>query len=495
MAGRKRGEGATGPGRLREYQRKRSFSRTPEPREGGPAGTDAPRFVIQEHHARRLHWDLRLERDGVLASWALPKGIPLDPDDDHLAVRTEDHPLSYLDFEGEIPPGEYGAGEVRVWDRGTYEAEKFEPAKVVFVLSGERVRGRYALFQTRGKDWMIHRMDPPLDPDREPMPERVRPMLATLSALPRDDQAHGYEIKWDGVRAIAYCAAGRLRLESRNLRDITAQYPEVAKLGRALGAREAVLDGELAALDEEGRPSFQRLQGRMHLKSESVIRRRAREVPVTYMIFDLLHADGRSLMGLPYTERRERLEGLGLSGPHWQTPAYHRGEGAKLLAASGERGLEGIIAKRLDSTYTPGRRSRAWLKVKNVRSQEVVIGGWLPGKGRREGEIGALLVGYYDHEGDDPVLRYAGKVGTGFGADDLRLLAERLEPLRRDASPFSGRQPQKGAVFVEPRLVAEVEFGEWTAARTLRHPAYKGLRVDKDPDEVVLELPSPPPRR
>ncbi len=453
--------------------------------------SDGARFVIQEHHARRLHWDLRLERDGVLVSWALPRGVPEDPKDNRLAVHTEDHPLDYYDFEGEIPKGEYGAGTVKIWDRGTYTAEKFEPKEVIATFDGERVQGRYALFQTKDDNWMIHRMDPPQDPEREPMPEHLVPMLATLSKLPRDDENWGYEIKWDGVRAIAYCQGGRVSLETRNLHDVTAQYPEIRRLGAALGSREAVLDGELVTFDEDGRPSFQLLQSRMHLGSDSVIRRRMRDVPVTYMIFDLLYIDGHSLMQLPYEERRERLEGLKLEGPHWQTPGYHRGDGKRLLDASRKQKLEGVVAKRLDSRYTPGKRGGAWLKIKNVHSQEVVIGGWLPGKGRREGMLGALLVGYYDHERDDqPRLVYAGKVGTGFDADDLRRLGEMLEPLRRATSPFDGRQPPKDSVFADPELVAEVEFSEWTAAGTLRHPSFKGLRDDKPPEQVIRERPA-----
>lgn len=439
--------------------------------------------MVHEHHARRLHWDLRLERNGVLVSWALPRGIPDRPDENRLAVHTEDHPLEYIDFEGGIPRGEYGAGEVRIWDSGSYKAQKFEPAKVVIELHGKRVRGRYAIFQTREEQWMIHRMGPP-EPGREPMPEGIEPMQATPASLPRDEEAYGYEIKWDGVRTIAYCSWGRVRLQSRNLRDVSAQYPELRALGRALGARELVLDGEIVALDDDDRPSFQLLQRRMHVTGEAAIRRRAREVPAVLMLFDLLHADGRSTLSLPYEERRLRLEELGLAGPSWQTPAYHRGEGTALVAATRERGLEGVVAKRLDSAYLPGRRTRAWLKVKNVRSQEVVIGGWLPGKGRRAQSIGALLAGYHDEAG---ALRYAGRVGTGFKDDDLRVLAARLESLHRPRSPFTGRQPPKDSEFVEPRLVAEVGFSEWTTAGTLRHPSFRGLRTDKDPREVVRE--------
>ena len=478
--------------RLGEYRRRRSPERTPEPGGDGEEPGRGDRFVIQEHHARRLHWDLRLEHGGVLASWALPRGIPDDPGQDRLAVRTEDHPLSYLDFEGLIPKGEYGAGEMTIWDRGTYEAEKFEAGKVVLRLAGDRVSGRYAIFRTRGDDWMIHRMDPP-DPEREPMPAGIEPMKATLSTLPPDPDEWAFEIKWDGVRAIAYCEPGQLRLESRNRRDITAQYPEVRGLLEQLGARRAVLDGELVAFEPDGRPSFQRLQRRMHVASEAEVRRRMGEVPVTYAIFDLLHLDRRSLVELPYAERRAQLESLGLEGPSWQTPAYHRGEGAALLAASRERGLEGIVAKRLASPYRAGKRGRDWLKVKNVRSQELVIGGWLPGKGRREGELGALLVGYYEDDHGTRRLRYAGKVGTGFDAAALKLLRERLGPHEREASPYDGRQPERGAVFAAPELVCEVEFAEWTRAGTLRHPSYKGLRADKPATDVVREEPAAPP--
>jgi bifunctional non-homologous end joining protein LigD len=481
--------------RLSKYEKKRSFDRTPEPR-GAKKSKQAEgnRFVVHEHHARRLHWDLRLERDGVLASWALPKGVPQDPKENRLAVRTEDHPLEYLEFHGEIPKGEYGAGTIEIWDRGTYEAEKFRDDEVILTFVGERVKGKYALFQTKDDNWMIHRMDPPLDPERQPMPKPLKPMLATLSTrLPRDEEAWAYEIKWDGVRAIAYSEGGHLRLESRNLREITSHYPELRALGPELGSTDAILDGEIVAFDDEGRPSFERLQSRMHLASESQIRRRMADTPVTYLIFDLLYLDGRSFVDLPYAERRKRLEALQLEGPSWQTPSHHRGEGKALLHLTEERGLEGLVAKRLDSRYLPGRRSRAWLKVKNIRSQELVIGGWLPGQGRRAGTIGAILVGYYEEDDGGRQLRYAGRVGSGFTEAELRRLAGMLEPLETRQSPFEGRQPPKQSVFVEPRLVAEIAFREWTAARTLRAPVYKGLRTDKDPAEVILEREEAPP--
>jgi bifunctional non-homologous end joining protein LigD len=481
-----------GAAKLGDYRAKRDFRRTPEPaakdRGGAKKGRAQARFVVHEHHARRLHWDLRLEHDGVLLSWAIPNGIPQDPKHNRKAIHTEDHPLEYLGFEGEIPQGSYGAGQILIWDSGTYDCEKLKPDEVIAVFHGRRLKGRYALFQTGdGKDWMIHRMDPPERP-RDPLPEHVPPMLATPGALPRDDAGWAFEIKWDGVRAIAYWQPGRLRIESRNLNDITRRYPELRALGEELGSREAVLDGELVAFDDAGKPSFGKLQQRMNLASESAIRRVAREAPVTYMLFDLLYLDGSLTTGLPYSQRRKLLDDLGLNGASWQTPAHHLADGQALLAATAELGLEGVIAKRLTSPYRPGERTREWLKIKNVGRQELVIGGWLPGKGARANTLGALLVGYYEDPGDARSLRYAGRVGTGFDDSELRRLKGELGSRPRRTSPFAhGPKPPREAHFVKPELVAEVEFSEWTRDGVLRQPSYKGLRTDKRAREVVLE--------
>ena len=472
--------------RLDAYRRKRSFADTPEPAAGTPAPDNParPRFVVQEHHARSMHWDLRLEHEGTLASWAVPKGIPPDPKRNGLAVRTEDHPLEYLDFEGDIPEGNYGAGTMRIWDRGTYELHKWRDDEVMVTLHGERVHGRYVLFPTKGKNWMIHRMDPPEDPDREAMPETLAPMLAKAGELPREDGRWAYEVKWDGIRALGFANGGRLRLCSRNGNDITRRYPELRDLGRALGAHEAVVDGEVVAFDDQGRPSFQRLQSRMHVSSEHAVRRLMVSDPVVYVLFDLLWLDGHSLMEKPYLERREALLSLELNGGAWQTPPHHLADGAALLEASRQMGLEGILAKRRDCPYTPGRRSPGWVKVKNVRRDEFVIGGWLPGEGGRTGRLGALLVGWPDGEGG---LVYAGRVGTGFDERELRRLGGLLEERTRTESPFAGRQPPKLARFVEPDLVASVEYLELTQAKTLRAPSYKGLR-----DDVAVEDVGPP---
>jgi bifunctional non-homologous end joining protein LigD len=468
--------------RLGTYRKKRDFESTPEPRGRKKRGKGA-RFVVQEHHARRLHWDLRLEHDGTLASWALPRGVPQHPDENRLAVRTEDHPLEYLEFEGDIPKGEYGAGTMSIWDSGTFEAEKFRDNEVIATFHGERLSGRYALFHTRGKDWLIHRMDPPEVEGYEPMPDDLKPMLARMGTLPGDEDAYGFEVKWDGIRSLLYCDHGQIRLQGRNGTDFTSRYPEVRELARELGAQRVVLDGEVVALDDEGRPSFELLQGRMNLASDSQVKRRMGDTPVTYMIFDLLYLNGHSTMPLTYEDRRSLLERMELEGPAWRTPAYHRGEGRALLDATRQLGVEGVVAKRLDSPYRPGERTTGWIKVKNVTVQDVVIGGWTPGAGGRSSTLGALAIGVME----DGKLLYCGKVGTGFTESTLAMLQRELEPLRTKESPFHGRQPPRGTIFVEPRLVAAVEFREWTRSGTLRAPSFKGLRADKDPAEAVRE--------
>ncbi len=309
---------------LDRYRAKRDPKRTPEPVPFADPSPDAypsgSTFVIQEHHARSLHWDFRLERDGVLVSWAVPKGLPMDRGVNHLAVHVEDHPIEYGSFAGRIPDHEYGGGTVTIWDSGTYECTGWSDDEVKVRLSGTRLEGRYGLFKTDGDNWMIHRIDP-APPGWERLPDLVRPMLATTAAgLPDDDGDWAYEFKWDGVRAVVYVEGGRLRALSRTDREVTASYPELRGLGEALGSLQAVLDGEIVALDKQGWPSFEALQPRMNTAEPSRVRRLAETVPVTYMIFDLMHLDGHSALTVPYQQRRRLLESLELSGQHWATP-------------------------------------------------------------------------------------------------------------------------------------------------------------------------------
>jgi bifunctional non-homologous end joining protein LigD len=477
--------------RLTEYRDKRDASRTPEP---VPGAAEAPAdgtglkgiFVVQEHHARRLHWDFRLERDGVLVSWALPKGVPDDPTVNHLAVHTEDHPMEYATFHGEIPRGEYGAGSVTIWDHGTYEALKWTDREVKVTLHGQRVSGGYVLFATGGKNWMIHR-------ERLPLPASLTPMLATAGRPPARDAGNwAVEMKWDGVRALAFIENGRLRLGSRTGKDITATYPELAGLAHATGHKQVLLDGEIVVFSD-GRPDFEALQPRMHVSSPAQAVRLAQLTPVTYLAFDVLQLDGRPVGGRPYSERRALLDSFFPNGSNWLSPPNFPGADVDdVLAASAANGLEGVVAKRLDSRYEPGARTRSWLKIKNELRQEVVVAGWKPGQGNRTGQIGSLLVGVHSagRDDSDEGLIYCGHVGTGFSDATLRMLGGKLTPLRRPDSPFDGPVPAEDtrqAVWVEPRLVIEVAFDRWTRAGRMRAPAYQGLRDDKDPADVVRE--------
>jgi bifunctional non-homologous end joining protein LigD len=342
--------------KLEEYHAKRDFAATSEPR-GAVASEDGNRFVIQQHSATRLHWDLRLERDGVLASWALPRGVPWSPKENHLAVRTEDHPLEYLDFHGEIPEGSYGAGSMFVWDTGTYEAEEWKDNKAVVVLHGERVSGRYALFATRGRDWMIHRMDPPEDMSREAPPRGLLPMQPTPGPLP-DGKTWAFEVKWSGLRVMLLNEAGLTLLSDANGNDVSSAFPEIRRIGRALGSEEVILDGVISAPD--GRSSLDR---RLAAKSDSTVRRIARDIPALFIGTDLLWRDGRPQWDAPWQERREQLDSLQLEGEHWQVPGAHVGDGAALAEAARGRGVAALIAKRVRSPYRVGEQSADWVEV------------------------------------------------------------------------------------------------------------------------------------
>jgi bifunctional non-homologous end joining protein LigD len=468
---------------LGEYRRKRDPGRTPEPFSGGRHGGSGPIFVVQRHDARSLHYDFRLERDGVLASWAVPKGVPLEPGARSLAVHVEDHPLEYASFAGEIPRGEYGAGSVEIWDDGTYELVEEKPnGQLTVRLHGRRLTGEWTLVPAHldGKEqnWLLIRRSG--DGGQAPARGEYTPMLAT----PADDVPGGagwlFEVKFDGYRAIAYVSRGDVTLRSRNGKDLSERFAGVAtQVGHAVKTPSAVLDGEVCRLDATGRSSFSELQRGTG--------------PLVYYVFDLLEEDGVPLVDLPLTERRARLRGLLDRRNRTVLWSEDFPDGRALLGAAAEQGLEGVIAKREDSRYLAGRRTRDWLKVKVQREQEFVVAGYTRGGGRRAGTFGSLVLGVYD----DGALRYVGNVGTGFDDAEIRKLLALLEPLQRDEPPFAEvpkmpRVRRSDVHWVEPELVAEVRFGEWTHDGHLRHPAYLGLRDDKDAPDVVAERPELP---
>ena len=467
------------PDKLSKYRSMRDAGKTPEPVPSArPAAGQGNTFVIQEHHARRLHYDFRLERDGVLVSWAVPKNLPETTAVNHLAVHTEDHPLEYGTFEGTIPKGEYGGGKVIIWDSGTYDTEKFNDpgddgdhkGEVIVTLHGQRISGRYALIQTNGNQWLAHRMK-----DQHVFAfDELKPMLATHGSVEKLTAAQwAFEGKWDGYRLLVDADHGEVRLRSRSGRDLTAEFPQLRSLAADLTEHHAVFDGEVVALDAAGVPSFSEMQNR------------ARATRIEFRAFDLLYLDGRSLLRAKYRDRRKLLETLGSAGG-LIVPDLLPGDGAEALEYSRRQQWEGVIAKKRDSTYQPGRRSASWIKDKYWNTQEVVIGGWRAGEGGRTSGIGSLLVGIPGAGG----LRFAGRVGTGFTERDLANLKKTLEPLRTDESPFDARlstQDARGVTYVRPTLVGEVRYSEWTSDGRLRQPSWRGLRPDKEPGEVVKE--------
>lgn len=482
-----------------DYQRKRRFEETPEPPPPEVSGDIDPltappgdRFVIQQHHATRLHHDVRLEMFNgptpVLVSWAVPRRLPREKGDKSLAIRTEDHPIEYLDFTGTIPEGNYGAGVVRLFDMGRYEVEERNDERLTVRLEGERLRGIYHLIhigEEKGKDqWLaILSRDERPAPDKPPPPE---PMLATLAGAPFDDPDWAFEPKWDGVRAIAICDASTT-LISRNRRDITAAYPELQRLHEQVVALDAMLDGEIVAL-EAGTPSFQALQRRMHLRDQAQIEKLAREIPVSFMAFDVIYLDGHDLTSLTYQERRDRLEaGLVPSDFVHISPAT-LGDGVALFQAASEQRLEGVVAKKLSSRYEPGRRSGDWLKLKTTFDADVVIVGWSEGSGQRAGTVGSLVMALYD----DGVLRYVGQVGTGFNQRTLADTHQRLVELGESPPPFEPAAlraaPELRRVhWVPAETVVTVEYRQVTSAGRLRAPSFKGLREDKRPGECTFD--------
>jgi bifunctional non-homologous end joining protein LigD len=468
---------------LGEYKRKRDPKQTPEPFSSRRKPTKDPIFVVQRHDARRLHYDFRLERNGALASWAVPKGVPLEPGQRVLAVHVEDHPLDYATFAGEIPKGNYGAGTVEIWDSGTYElVEEKRDGGLTVRLHGRRLEGTWTLVPAKldgdPKNWLLIKKRDEAASSRA-VRNDYKPMLATLAdKLPTGDD-WVYEVKWDGYRALGYVRGGEPRLVSRNGNDLTQRFPDVAKaLAKAARSPECVVDGEVCALDEQGRPSF------------SAMQQGKPGTPIVYEVFDVLEVDGVSILDLTLLERRERLEALLDTRQKTVQVSGFFDDGQALYDVALEQGLEGVMAKRRDSHYLEGKRTRDWLKIKTHGRQEFVIVGWTKGQGRRAGRFGSLVLATYR----DDELVWVGNCGTGFTEQEIDDLLAKLEPLRRDTSPLAvvPKMPKirKGdVVWVEPKLVAEVEFAEWTHDGHLRAPSYLGLREDKAAREVQREVP------
>ncbi|HYI66126.1 MAG TPA: DNA ligase D [Candidatus Limnocylindrales bacterium] len=529
---------------LEEYRRKRDFGATPEPAPGELVARSG-RFTIQRHRATALHYDVRLEINGVLVSWAVPKGPTLDASARRLAMRTEDHPIEYFDFEGVIPNAQYGAGDVIVWDWGTYEPEEETPdpsvalrkGEIKFVLHGEKARGRFTIVRTDNRGggddgrerWLlIHKRDadaipgwdaedhprsvktgrtndevrdgvPPsfeADPPRPageidlsaardaPMPDFIPPMKATLADAAFDDPDWLFEVKWDGYRVEAVVREGRARIWTRNQQDAARYFPDLAGPAPWIDARDAIVDGEVVALDADGRPSFSLLQDRTGIRTGRApgTKRPGPPTPVVYQAFDLLHLDGRSLLHVPLEERKRLLRSLLRPHPLVRYASHVTGDGLAFTEAARAQELEGIVAKLGRSPYEPGRRSRSWLKVKLRREQEVVVVGWLQGQGTHR-DLGSLIVAV--RSGDRWV--HAGQVGSGIDTKTRRELRAKLDEIERDASVLDPVPRLKGAHWVEPKLVIRVEFADWTADNLLRQAAFKGMEIGKAPTSVRRE--------
>ena len=521
--------------RLEEYRRKRKFAETPEPSGKTRAGRGHS-FVVQEHHARRLHYDFRLEIDGVLKSWAVPKGPSLNPADKRLAVQTEDHPLEYGSFHGTIPAGHYGAGEVKIWDHGTFEPEgqlsasdQLERGELKFTLHGQKLSGSFVLVRLRNRnsskpEWLLikHRDDAahtdrpahvilparqgtvatgsgeagakseghkaqftakikmPAGARPAPMPDYIRPALAHLENKPFSDPEWLFEIKWDGGRTLMAVRDGKAQMWSRSERDVTREYPELSRIGQNIAAREAWLDGEIVVLDSEGRSDFQRLQLRFGVQKPSP--KLMEQAPVVYYVFDLLYLDGHDLRNVPLIERKALLRQVLRDNSRIRYSDHVTGDGKGLFEAATKRNLEGIVAKKASAPYPTGRSSN-WLKIKLEKDLDAVVGGWTDPRGARE-YFGALLLGLY--EGDK--LIFIGGVGSGFSADVQGRLWPRLQNLRVSECPFAEEpSTREEAYWMKPELVARVRFGNWTGDRHLRQPRFLGLHEDHDPKSCTFE--------
>jgi bifunctional non-homologous end joining protein LigD len=524
---------------LEEYRRKRKFEETPEPAPKPPRGAGGASFVVQQHAATRMHWDLRLEIDGVLASWAVPKGPSLNPADKRLAVQTEAHPLDYAGFEGVIPEGNYGAGTVMVWDNGTYEIEGGDTATAQLArgdlkirLHGHKLRGGFALVHSGKratdpkdrKNWLLikHRdeaADPGWDIEKfdwsvisgrtldeieaglpargghagelagareAPMPASLEPMLATLIERPFSDPDWLFELKWDGMRVLAFVRDGKLELRSRRGRVVTSQFPELEALPAKLSAKQAVVDGEVVVLDGDGRPDFGLMQQRMNVARPP--RPLLASAPVIYYLFDVLYCDGYDLRSVLLAERKSFLKRILISEDPFRYSDHVAARGEDLYRLTKERQLEGIVGKRSRSRYTAGR-STEWVKLKSTCEVDAVVGGFTAARGGG-GRFGALLLGLYE----GPRLHFIGGCGSGFNDTLQKQVWARLEKIVTQGSPFAEKpQTREKAAWVKPALVARVKFAEWTRDKHLRAPVFLGLRTDVDPRECVKPDAEPAP--
>lgn len=526
-----------------DYTRKRRFDRTPEPAMTRPEERRGPlTFVVQKHAAHRLHYDFRLEMDGVLKSWAITKGPSTDPGEKRLAVMVEDHPIDYASFEGSIPAGEYGAGQVIVWDRGRYSPDEggellfddrpsaeekmrkgLEKGKLSFTLRGDKLKGSWTLVKMHNQDknWLLikHKDDyvdkekdilseensvisgltiedikagavpeqetDPVTPDSLPgavekeMPSSLSPMLATLTDSPFSDEGWYFEPKLDGYRILSFIDRGRVRLLSRRGNDITGHYNELAEALKKQPSNRMLLDGELIALDSKGKQCFQCLQGYLNIFHRSVSRDIEPPSAIIYYVFDILYLEGFDLTAVPLQQRKELLKETLAPEDTIRLVDYFSPEGEKVFKAAVDNGLEGVVAKKKQSRYEPGKRSQAWLKIKAVKSDDFVVAGYTEGKGNRADSFGSLILGYYN---DDRQLAYAGNVGSGFDEPMLKEIMARLEPLKTPDSPLSSDAGVDGQVtWTRPELVVEVKFSEWTRDSKLRAPVFLRFRDDKSP--------------
>jgi DNA ligase D-like protein (predicted ligase)/DNA ligase D-like protein (predicted 3'-phosphoesterase) len=458
------------PETLRRYEQKRSFNRTPEPPPALVVG-EGNAFVIHRHHASRLHYDLRLEQDGTLKSWAVPKGLPPRPGIIRLAVATEDHPLEYLNFEGTIPKGQYGGGDMWIYARGKYAITKEKKGGFYFRLQSKDLNGEYSTHHTKENEWIVQRVD---KPQIDYLRDSIEPMLADSSTRPPEADGYLYEVKWDGIRALIALDEGEIRIRSRNQHDITSRFPELLIPEEAFRATSALFDAEIVSLDADGKPVFKHVIHRLQQTSDGAVQRAKARYPVVCYVFDCLYLDGRPIVHEPLVRRRVWLKDVIKRGTPFRVSETVE-EGGELFEAAAAMGLEGIIAKERMSTYRPGKRSSQWLKIKTRQTVDCIIVGYTRGKGDRESLFGALQLAVSDNGS----LRYVGKVGTGFDAKLMKEIVTDLKKQKQVKRPVEAKPPDDAqTVWIEPALMCEVQYASITRDQMLREPVFVRMRPD-----------------